>query len=497
MNIVPDAGELEQTPLPRLLLDLLRTRFDGRLRLTHEHWTKSFRFQAGMPITAESNRAAETLGLQLVEAETLSRSDYDRVVKHAEQQGCREETALLALQLIDPKGLFLALKEQVRRQMLECFGWPRGRFRVKRGEEAAAETQPFRLDLYALLQEGIETHWSTDRILADLADKMDRVPQRSDRAARVESRLVADAALRAFLDTLDAKVPLWKSLQRASTPRAMAAVWVLDAAGAIEYPSQAQTSADEPMSPEVPEIEILVASANVSARTTPTARSQTQTDAAPSPQAEALQKEIWSKHENLKKLNHYEMLGVEPSAEARAIKRAYLKAAKTYHPDALAQRGVEPETRDRATAVFAAIGTAYGVLSNPKQRSDYDASLGDEQPTIDTEKLANAETLYRKGEFLMRAGNFKGAIEFLRPAVQLWPDEAAYQAGLGWALFKQTPSDPEAAREHLTAATELDATDAQIWYQLSLARRAAGDDDGANQALERAQKIDPGVAGRG
>ncbi len=97
----------------------------------------------------------------------------------------------------------------------------------------------------------------------------------------------------------------------------------------------------------------------------------------------------------------------------------------------------------------------------------------------------------------MRAGNFKGAVEFLRPAVQLWPDEAAYQAALGWALFKQMPSDPETAREHLTAATELDATDAQIWYQLSLARRAAGDDDGANQALQRAQKIDPGVAGRG
>ena len=37
-----------------------------------------------------------------------------------EQRGCREGTALLALELIDPKGLFLALKEQVRRQIVEC-----------------------------------------------------------------------------------------------------------------------------------------------------------------------------------------------------------------------------------------------------------------------------------------------------------------------------------------------------------------------------------------
>ncbi len=56
------------------------------------------------------------------------------------------------------------------------------------------------------------------------------------------------------------------------------------------------------------------------------------------------------------------------------------------------------------------------------------------------------------------------------------------------------PSETEAACEHLTKATEFDATDAQYWLRLSLVRRALTDDDGASQALERARKIDPSIA---
>lgn len=494
MDNVPDSGDLEQTPLPRLLLDLYRVGFDGTLRLTQERREKSFRFQAGLPITAESNRVGETLGLQLVDAGTISRSDYTQVVEQVEKRGCREGTALLALGLIDPKGLFRALKEQVRRRIVECFGWPRGRFQIDRGQAAAAEAQPFRADLYALLQEGIESHWSAERILADLAGRANLFPTRAARAARVEARLASDAGLQAFLGSLDGFQPFWKALQRASTPRAMAAVWVLDAAGAIDYESAPRTSANQPTTREVPEIEILVESAERSTQTAGTEEREIQTARVRSPEAEALQREIVSKCDHLEKLSHYDLLGIELTANARDIKKAYLVAAKVYHPDALARLDVESETRDRANALFAAIGGAYSVLSNPSQRAEYDASLRDDQPEIDTERLANAETLYRKGEILMRAGNFKGAVEFFRPAVQLWPEEAAYQAGLGWALFKQMPSEAEAAREHLTQATELDATDAQHWFRLSLVLRAISDDDGASQALERARQIDPSVA---
>ena len=70
-------------------------------------------------------------------------------------------------------------------------------------------------------------------------------------------------------------------------------------------------------------------------------------------------------------VNYYELLGIEPKAGPQAIKQAYLKAAKYYHPDALARRNIEREVLDQANKVFAHIGKAYTVLSSPDRRRRY------------------------------------------------------------------------------------------------------------------------------
>ena len=65
------------------------------------------------------------------------------------------------------------------------------------------------------------------------------------------------------------------------------------------------------------------------------------------------------------KRDYYEVLGVSKSADADAIKKAYRKLAKKYHPDA---------NKDDPTAQqhFQEITEAYGVLSDPKQKAQYD-----------------------------------------------------------------------------------------------------------------------------
>lgn len=62
----------------------------------------------------------------------------------------------------------------------------------------------------------------------------------------------------------------------------------------------------------------------------------------------------------------YALLGVPKDADGTAIKKAYRKLAKQYHPD-------RNEGNDAAEQKFKDIGEAHAVLSDPEQRQEYDA----------------------------------------------------------------------------------------------------------------------------
>ncbi|MGI6094933.1 MAG: molecular chaperone DnaJ [Lachnospiraceae bacterium] len=65
------------------------------------------------------------------------------------------------------------------------------------------------------------------------------------------------------------------------------------------------------------------------------------------------------------KRDYYEVLGVDKSADDSAIKSAYRKLAKKYHPD------VNPGDKE-AEKKFKEATEAYGILSDPEKRRQYD-----------------------------------------------------------------------------------------------------------------------------
>lgn len=62
--------------------------------------------------------------------------------------------------------------------------------------------------------------------------------------------------------------------------------------------------------------------------------------------------------------DYYKILGVEPTADDKAIKAAYRKLARKYHPDVSKERDAEDK--------FKEANEAYEALSSPEKRAEYD-----------------------------------------------------------------------------------------------------------------------------
>ncbi len=62
--------------------------------------------------------------------------------------------------------------------------------------------------------------------------------------------------------------------------------------------------------------------------------------------------------------DYYSVLGVEPGADEKAVKSAYRRLARKYHPDV----SKEPDAEER----FKSVSEAYEVLGNAERRAEYD-----------------------------------------------------------------------------------------------------------------------------
>jgi curved DNA-binding protein CbpA len=174
--------------------------------------------------------------------------------------------------------------------------------------------------------------------------------------------------------------------------------------------------------------------------------------AAPAPAGsgpEASRAAILEMAAKLEKSTHFEILGVAVDANSEEVGKAFVRAARQFHPDRLSGAGLS-DLQPVAEKILARINEAAMVLGSPPRRAEYCESLkAGAQSSQNLPTLLEAENQFLKGEVFLKKGDYPKAIEAFNAAVKNNPGEPQYQAYQAWARFE----DPRARKEVIVRET--------------------------------------------
>jgi len=190
--------------------------------------------------------------------------------------------------------------------------------------------------------------------------------------------------------------------------------------------------------------------------------------------------------------NAYAVLGVSPATPQDAIKAAYLRLAKRFHPDkasAPSLAGLMPELQ----ALFSAFKEAWDCVSTPALRAKYDANLkaGPGASKLSSKK-EEATLALKMGEVLLKKRDFEAALNKLRRSIDLDPNADA-MAALAWALVSDPKASDQAKEEAaslINRALRAPGATARTYYVAGVLWRTK-DPDSAVDAFRKALEIEP------
>lgn len=211
---------------------------------------------------------------------------------------------------------------------------------------------------------------------------------------------------------------------------------------------------------------------------------------------------------------HYEVLDIARDADDRAVRTAFRKLARDFHADRFARYGLDKDAQGAVQKVFIAINRAHETLSDAAQRREYDLGLEMKANGAGTlakgggaasqmDQVFKAEKLIKDATVLISRGDADAALERLRPALAITPDDPVARAALAYAeyLVARGQGGSQVIQGRTLEAlvelcAELDNREEPFLY-LGRLYRDTGATDKAIRAFQQALSINPHYAEAG
>jgi len=445
------AGSLVGRSVPEILRDLYVGRRTGLLHFARGDALRSVRFDKGRIVHAATNDPDMQFGEVLVRDGLLTRAQLVQAAGVTRDKGRRFGKVLADMSLVNEKAFEDALALYVREVLLDVFSWEESVYSFEEGVAAADEDRTLKLSTGEMILEAVRLVDSERAIRRALGD-LDRVlAVTSDPFLRFQ-RISLTPTDGYVMSRVDGLTPARGVIEIVPLPArdVERSLFGLLCTGIVEYLD---------VSP----------SGNLS--------------------AEALRAAVIEAHAGLHTRNHFEVLGVPPSASGEQIKSAYYRLVRMFHPDGQHNPALR-DLRDKLDDVFQRVSVAYDVLSHPRRRLDYEGFLGRQTPQAPAQEtptssgtppgwsaesaLDDAEHMLGEGKSWEAVGLLYGALAFaqgkVRQRMRLLRAKV-YLKHTGW--LRQ-------AEEELRLALEEDEQNAEAHYLLGtlfqgegLLRRAA------------------------
>lgn len=490
-------GKFGEIFVADLIREIRTQNLSGVLRLNQGKILKAVFFEKGLPVFAISNLKSEQIGEALVRFQMISADQLKEALKF---QGASERLGqtLLRLKFITPEKLERGLRQNMSDIICSVFDWTTGEFSF---DERARAEHDVKLNVLTadIILEGARRIRDVKFVRDAICDLRRKVRLTSiDELRNQGIRLQPQEAY--VLSRADISTSVEDLLKICGLPedKALRAIYGLVAAGILD-------------------IEPLTTARKLSA---PAAEDSKELEKVEDDEGsrKKIREEVTRTFNFYSTADHFEVLGVIRKADSEAIKQAYYKLAKKFHPDRY-RHIHDGDLTERLDKILLRLSEAYEAIKEEPGRRAYLRTIGSADNQLDddsgvkaAETVAQAERVpetvskpcaartseaeqaqfnFDRGMGFLQAGDFMNAIGMLREAVRLAPQNIQFRLQLASALTQNARWYAE-AEEQFKKIIELDPFNDGYLTKMGVFYQKTNQPEKAREKFEQALEINPG-----